>query len=107
MIVMANGAFYGTGASITPDGKLDDGWFEVIMVHAYPFWFLFYMLISIFTRQFNDSKFRKIIRCRNATIRVKPSQELQVDGEHIGREGQVSVQLLTGKIKVIAGERGS
>lgn len=107
MIVMANGAFYGTGASISPKGKLDDGWFEVIMVHAYPFWFLFYMLISIFTRQFNDSKFRKIIRCRNATIRVKPPQELQLDGEHIGREGQVSAQLLTGKIKVIAGERES
>jgi diacylglycerol kinase (ATP) len=104
MIVMANSSYYGTGASIAPDGKPDDGWFEVIMVHAYPFWFLFYMFISIFTRRFNDSKFRKIIRCRKATIRVKPSQELQVDGEHIGVEEKATVQLLNCKIKVLTEE---
>lgn len=102
MIVMANGAFYGTGASITPDGKLDDGWFEVILVYAFPFWFLFYMFVSIFTRRFNDSKFRKIISCRKATIRVRPSQELQVDGEHIGSEEKVTVQLMTSRINVVA-----
>lgn len=103
MIVIANGSFYGTGASITPDGKPDDGLFEVILVHAYPFWFLFYMFISIFTRRFNDSKFRKIIQTRNAIIRVKPSQELQVDGEHIGRKKEVSVQLPSEKINIITG----
>ncbi len=104
MVVMANGSFYGTGASVTPDGKPDDGWFEVILIDAYPFWFLFYMLISIFTRRFNDSRFRKIIRCREAKIRVEPPQELQADGEHIGREGEVSVRLLAGRINLISGK---
>jgi YegS/Rv2252/BmrU family lipid kinase len=104
MIVMANGSFYGTGASITPDGNPGDGFFELILIYAYPFWFIFYMFISIFTRRFNDRRFRKIIRGRNATIRVDPPQELQVDGEHIGRGDFVTVEMLPQRIEVITGE---
>ena len=104
MVIMANGSFYGTGASVTPDGKPDDGLFKVILIDAYPFWFLFYMLISIFTRRFNDSRFRKIIQCREAMIQVEPSQELQSDGEHIGRESEVSVRLLEACINLISGK---
>lgn len=36
MIVLANSPYYGTGARIAPEGKPDDGWFEVVVVRAYP-----------------------------------------------------------------------
>ena len=100
MIVLANGSYYGTGASLTPDGTPDDGRFEVILIFAYPFWFLFYMFISLFTRRFNDSRFRRIIRCRKATIRVHPRQEMQVDGEHVGPEERVTVEILQRRFRI-------
>ncbi len=94
MIVMANAAYYGTGASISPDGKIDDGWFEVVMIRAYPFWFLFYMTFSILFRNFNHNQFHRIIRCREAEIHLQNPEELQIDGEPMGKRAQVKVEIL-------------
>ena len=51
MVVLANASFYGTGANINPEGRPDDGRFEVILVQSYPFWFLLYMLSTFFIRK--------------------------------------------------------
>ena len=32
MVAIANASKYGTGATINPDGKIDDGLFEIVVV---------------------------------------------------------------------------
>ncbi|MBN3036093.1 MAG: diacylglycerol kinase family lipid kinase [Bacteroidales bacterium] len=105
MIVLANGSYYGTGASISPEGSPNDGWFEVVAIHAYPFWFLFYMLLSVFFRKIGKRSFSRIIRCREARITVIPSQEMQVDGEPMGSQDTISARIIPGSIHIISGSR--
>lgn len=103
MIVLANGSYYGTGASISPEGNPDDGWFEFVAIQAYPFWFLFYMLISLFVRKIGKRNFSKIIRCREVEISVAPPQEMQVDGEPLGLQRNISSRIIPESISVITG----
>ncbi len=101
MIVMANASYYGTGASITPDGRTDDGWFELVVVQAYPYWFLFYMTISILMRNFNHNRFHRIVRCRKTEIQLDPPQELQIDGEPMGKTAQLQVEIHPGRLQMV------
>lgn len=103
MIVLANGSYYGTGASISPEGSPEDGWFEVVAVQAYPFWFLLYMLLSVFFRKIGKRSFSRIIRCREAKITVIPSQEMQVDGEPMGPQNTISAKIVPGSVRIISG----
>jgi diacylglycerol kinase (ATP) len=102
MVVLANGPYYGTGAKVAQEGKPDDGWFEVIAIKAYPFWFLFYMLVSIFTGKVDADRFSKHIRCREARVHVDPPQDMQIDGEIIGTCTEVVARILPGKLKVLS-----
>jgi len=103
MIVLANGSYYGTGASISPEGSPDDGWFEVVAIQSYPFWFLLYMLLSVFFRKIGKRSFSRIIRCREAKITVIPSQEMQVDGEPMGLQNTISAKIIPGSVHIISG----
>ncbi|HER10015.1 MAG TPA: diacylglycerol kinase family lipid kinase [Bacteroides sp.] len=107
MVVLANGSYYGTGASISPEGELDDGWFEVVAIRSYPFWFLLYMFLSLFTRKIGQRSFSRIIRCRKVDITVIPPQELQVDGEPLGPHSQISCKIIPENIQIITGIQDS
>ena len=102
MVVLANGPHYGTGAKVAPEGKPDDGEFEVVAIRSYPFWFLFYMLLSIFTGKVDVRRYSRIVRCREARIRVTPSQEMQVDGEVFGEHSEITARILPGELKIIS-----
>ena len=103
MIVLANGSYYGTGASVSPEGSPDDGLFEVVAIQSYPFWFLFYMLLSVFIRKIGKQSFSRIIRCREARITVIPPQEMQVDGEPLGTQDRISARIIPGSVQIISG----
>jgi len=101
MIVLANASFYGTGARITPEGRPDDGRFEVVVVKAYPFWFMFYMAVSMILRNFRHDKFFRTFRCRSATLSLHTPQELQIDGEPMGKSGKVEAEILPARLNVM------
>jgi len=104
MIVMANSPYYGTGASIAPEGRPDDGWFELVIVKAYAFWFLFYMLITIFFKNYRNKTFRTVIKTRKAHITVSPPQEMQIDGEPLGIKEKVQAEIRSAYITIICNE---
>lgn len=105
MVILSNASFYGTGANINPEGKIDDGLFEVVLIKPYPFWFLLYALKSLFTRSLTKQSFIDNISCREALINILPPQETQVDGEYIGLHDRISVRILPRKIEVLAGDQ--
>ncbi len=101
MVVMANAESYGTGAVINPEGRIDDGVFEIIIIRPYPDWYIFKILVVFFTRNLHRQKYIKSISCTRARITLSPRQELQVDGESLGKTGNLEVTILPRVLNVI------
>ena len=98
MVVIANATKYGTGATINPEGSLDDGFFEVVIVRKLSLAELLRMLIS--HKPFNPEKI-EVIKTKMATLSCKRRYHFQVDGEYRGRVNLVEAKIETGQIRVI------
>jgi len=104
MIVIANAAKYGTGAVINPESKLDDGYFEIIVVRPQKAIEFIGMIIPFFTRKIHRLNYVDIYKCKKAIIRNLEKQMVQADGEIIGQPEQVFVENLPRSLKVIVPE---
>jgi YegS/Rv2252/BmrU family lipid kinase len=101
MVVIANASFYGTGAAINPQGKLDDGKFEIVLIRYNPFWFIIQMLLTFITGGMKKNKWIRIVSVSKASVFVSPAQELQVDGEPAGKSDQIQIEAMHRQIEVI------
>ncbi|MEO8960770.1 MAG: diacylglycerol kinase family protein [Ginsengibacter sp.] len=98
MIVIANATKYGTGAVINPDGQLDDGHFELVVVHTISLIELTKMFVS--NRSFNPEKV-EIFRTTKATITTKKRIHFQVDGEYKGKVKTVTAAVMPSALQII------
>jgi diacylglycerol kinase family enzyme len=101
MVVIANASRYGTGAVINPKGKIDDGFFEVIFVRPYSTWHLLRMIIPFYTRRIHTLPYIDTFSCKKAVIRNFQKQVIQVDGEVIGRNQEVVVEIMPQSLLVL------
>ncbi len=100
MVVIANATMYGTGVKINPEGKLDDGVFEVILVKKYS---ILEILKSRFTNiPFNPEKI-ELFKTESLVINSRHKTHFQVDGEYIGQVNTIHAHILTDAINIIAG----
>ena len=67
-ITFANASKYGTGAVINPEGKLDDGKFELVIVKPFPRIKLVSIAWKMFTKRLHTSDYVEIISCNKATV---------------------------------------
>ncbi len=93
MVAFANARTYGTGAIINPDGKLDDGIFEVCIFRPYPWYALLGITWRFFLGDIKASSYVKIIPAREALLLVHPEEVLQIDGEVMGPASKVEVRV--------------
>jgi diacylglycerol kinase family enzyme len=100
-LTFANARKFGTGAIINPDGKLNDGKFELCLLRAFPWYFLFDMAVRFFKGTIERSPFIEIISCEHALITSKKNLLLQVDGEVIGKFKEIEVKILKNALKVV------
>lgn len=98
MVALANARMYGTGAVINPEGKLDDGMFEVIIVRRLAVGALLKMLFK--PGIFNPKKI-EIIPCTSAEITTMQRIHFQIDGEYKGRVRFVKAVIKPGAVKII------
>jgi YegS/Rv2252/BmrU family lipid kinase len=98
MIVLANASKYGTGALINPEGKLNDGRFEVVVVRRLNFWELLKLLIS--HKPFDADKVEIFSTTKLELTTLKKSY-VQVDGEYRGRTKLIKAQILPNCLKVM------
>lgn len=103
MVVVANSSYYGTGALVNPEGKIDDAKFEIIVIRPFPFWFFFYLVAALFTGGLSSHRFIKVFQVDKARISVSPPQELQVDGELAGRKQSTELEILSQQLEIIGG----
>ena len=98
MVALANASKYGTGAVINPEGKLDDGLFEVIIVKKLSIVALLKMLLK--PGLFNTTKI-EIVSCTSVEINTKGKVHFQIDGEYQGRVKHITAEIFKGAVKMI------
>lgn len=91
MIVIANATKYGTGAVINPDGLIDDGKFELVVVRKLSWIGFVKMFLS--KKPFNPKKV-EIFQTTKAVITTKRRTHFQVDGEFIGKRKNVTAEII-------------
>lgn len=97
MIVIANSQKYGTGVTINPNGKMNDGKFEIVILKN--------LDLIVFAKIISgnipvDSEDVEIISTDKATIITDSPVSFQVDGEYIGKESKLDIHILHQQMKV-------
>lgn len=98
MIVIANASKYGTGATINPNGHVDDGFFEIVVVRKLNFFSLLKMLIT--HKPFDPQKI-EIFQAKNAEIILSRNSNFQVDGEYRGKTKLIKAAIAKDSLKVM------
>lgn len=101
-VTIANSSRFGTGAIINPEGKIDDGYFELCIIKPFPWYYIFPITVKFFRGTLKQSKYVKILKCKTATIRCKKEVLLQIDGEVIMRTKTITASILPGALQIIA-----
>ncbi|WP_395061295.1 diacylglycerol/lipid kinase family protein [Flavobacterium sp.] len=97
MIVIANSQKYGTGVTINPDGVMNDGKFEIVILKNLD------LLVfgKIITGNIPvNSEDVEIISTDKATITTALPVSFQIDGEYIGEETLLNINILPAQMKV-------
>lgn len=97
MIVIANSQKYGTGVTINPEGKMNDGKFEIVILKNLDL--LVFGKIITGNMPLNSEDV-EIISTEKATITTSKPVSFQIDGEYIGEETKLNIKILPGHIKI-------
>ncbi|MBN2636708.1 MAG: YegS/Rv2252/BmrU family lipid kinase [Prolixibacteraceae bacterium] len=101
MLVIANATKFGTGALINPTGKIDDGYFEIVVVQPQNFSNFLQMLIPFYAGSIHTLDFVKTYKCKKVKIMNREKQNLQIDGEIIGQPKQIDVEIMPRSLEII------
>lgn len=97
MIVIANSQKYGTGVTINPDGVMNDGRFEIVILKNLDL-LVFGKIIT--GNMPADPEDVEIISTDKAKISLNTAVSFQIDGEFIGQEKALDIYILPGQMKV-------
>lgn len=104
MITFANAKKYGTGAVINPDGKVDDGKFEVCIFRPISWQGLIRLAYHFFLGNLKNSPFVKIVKTSKVKLMVSSKESLEIDGDVEGEFSEVEVEIQKGALKIIPGK---
>lgn len=97
MVVIANSQKYGTGVTINPNGKMDDGKFEIVILKNLDL----VVFGQIITGNIPiDSENVEIISTHNATVTTNVPVSFQIDGEYCGPQTRLDIKILEKRLKV-------
>lgn len=97
MIVIANSQKYGTGVSINPNGIMDDGKFELVILKNMDLVVLGKIITGNMPIDVNDVE---IISTDKAFITTNIPVSFQIDGEYCGTETKLVIEILPKQMKV-------
>lgn len=97
MIVIANAKKYGTGVVINPNGVMNDGKFELVIIKNLDL-IVFGQIISGNIPLDTDDV--EIISTDTATIETDTPVSFQMDGEYCGTETKLNIKILHKQMKV-------
>ena len=97
MIVIANSQKYGTGVTINPEGKMNDGKFEIVILKNLDLLVFGKIITGNMPLNSDDVE---IISTNKATITTNVPVSFQIDGEYIGQETKLEIKILPAQIKI-------
>ncbi|PHR98766.1 MAG: diacylglycerol kinase [Leeuwenhoekiella sp.] len=97
LVAIANANKFGTGANINPEGKMNDGKFEVLVFKNFS---ITEILKTFYGSKNLDPDFVEVICCTEVEMETDEAIALQVDGEYLGEETRVKAQMNPNKINV-------
>lgn len=97
MIVIANSQKYGTGVSINPNGIMDDGKFELVILKNMDLLTLGKIITGNMPVDNNDVE---IISTDKAFVTTNIPVSFQIDGEYCGTETKLNIEILPKQMKV-------
>ena len=100
-VTFANASKYGTGAVINPNGLVDDGLFELVIVKPFPDIQMLSIAWKMFRNKLHTSDYVEVISCREAFLRCNRSTTLQIDGEVIGKVKDFKIEMMHSALKVL------
>lgn len=92
-LTFANAKQYGTGAIINPEGKLDDGFFEICIFKPFPRLHVFTIALQMFRNRLKYSEYFEVIKTSKAIISCKKKCLLQFDGEVFGKTKEIMLEV--------------
>lgn len=98
MVAIANAKQFGTGAIINPEGKMNDGLFEVLIFKKLD---IVNILKTLDENSYRKPEFVECFSVKKVSIECHSNVSLQVDGEFIGDVKLVSAELLPTKLKIM------
>ncbi|PKR81374.1 diacylglycerol kinase [Brumimicrobium salinarum] len=98
VLSIANCQKYGTGACINPQGKTNDGQFEIIAFKNLNL----IEIIKTFTDQIDlNPDFAEVLSVKSAEVFCEHAVSFQIDGEYLGKLKNVKVKLLNQAIPLM------
>ena len=97
MIVVANSQKYGTGVTINPVGKMNDGKFEIVIIRNLDLLIFGKIITGNMPLETEDVE---IISCESATIKTDIPVHFQIDGEYYSEISALDIQILPKQMKV-------
>lgn len=97
MVVVANSKKYGTGIVINPNGIMDDGKFELVILKNLDLIIFGEILMGNMPLNPNDFE---IISTDKAIVKTNLPVNFQIDGEYCGFESELKINISPNKIKV-------
>ncbi len=93
MLVIANGTKYGTGATINPDGRMDDGVFEVIALNPQGMQEWMELTYALLQKELKGLDFVQTWSCSSVNLVNADRAAFHVDGEPVGNDEHVQVRI--------------
>ena len=101
-INFTNSGQYGYNLGPAPlTAELDDGFFELCIVDAFPKLYVFWMTFLMIVQKAHLSRYVHIVKVQNAEIRCDSTMQMQIDGEAGGETNALEVKILPKKLRVI------
>ncbi len=102
IISVANGPMWGYNFQIAPDARLDDGFFEVVILKDAPRWQYFAAVPATLNGKIYETEFVEHFTTRRVRISAPGKNYVHLDGEGLVLEGDLTFEILPGALRILA-----
>jgi len=99
-VTIANSNQYGNNAYVSPQSKLDDGFLRLIVIKAFPVYYVPLIIFHLFNKSLLKSKFVVQHTLKRIVI-TSPTEHVQLDGESLTMEQKLNIEIIPHCLNII------
>ena len=106
-IAFCNGSQYGNQTIIAPDGEINDGLIDIVVIRKPGIIQLPRLLYQVLSGKLKSGRLVTLKKTANVSVRLKVPTDLQVDGEFAGQVKNLSIQVKPSTLNILRPIAGS